>query len=367
MSQFIEDDGKGICGLSNLGNTCFLNSSIQCLSHIPTLTEYIMNREDEYLPLLNDRFREIPDIQLSQESKYSVDIIRNQLVLTKEYVKLIKAMWSNKLNAIIAPKSFHRILQKVDDRFQGYDQHDAQESLALILDYLHDGLKYDAKLSCNGTAENDVDKLVVESNKYFNKELKEQYSIIIENFFGQFINKIVSLENSKNKTVSKTFEMFNMLNIPIHGKTLDESLSVYFGKEILETKYFEEKTKKHINVYRQIKLMRVPKYLILVLKRFTNSLTKNNNIVTFPIDSLDLSGHAEGYDKYESELKLVSIGCHRGSINGGHYFSICRHVNGKWYVFDDDTSIEFNIDIERNKNILFTCGYILIYQNLKNI
>ena len=37
-------------------------------------------------------------------------------------------------------------------------------------------------------------------------------------------------------TTSPTFEMFNMLNIPIHGKTLDESLSVYFGKEILETK-----------------------------------------------------------------------------------------------------------------------------------
>ena len=357
---------NGICGLSNLGNTCFLNTSLQCLSHITDLREYIMNEEDEYLPLLNNRFREISTLQDSNESWNVVDIIRNQLVLTKEYIKLIKAMWTSK-SPIIAPKSFHRILQKADNRFQGYDQHDAQESLALILDYLHEGLKYDAKLLCNGTAENDVDKLIVESNKYFNKELKEKYSIIVENFFGQFINKIVSLENNRNKMVSKTFEMFNMLNIPIHGITLDESLSVYFGKEILETKYFEEKSKKHINVYRQIKLMRVPKYLVLVLKRFTNSLTKNNNSVTFPIDSLDLSDHAEGYDKYESQLGLVSVGCHRGSINGGHYFSICRHVNDKWYVFDDDSSIEFDIDNERNKNILFTCGYILIYQNLKNI
>ena len=33
---------KGICGLQNLGNTCFMNSGLQCLSNIPELTKYFL-------------------------------------------------------------------------------------------------------------------------------------------------------------------------------------------------------------------------------------------------------------------------------------------------------------------------------------
>ena len=338
---------KGIVGLKNRGNTCYLNTSIQCLSNIPELTEYF--NSNSYIADLNNRFKETKDKKL------------NEIILTKEYGKLIKAMWTN--TSSIEPKTLHEAIQRFDDRFSGYDQQDSQESLALILDYLHEGLQYDVEITFSGNSENSIDEIMIESIKNWKIELREKYSVIVELFFGQFINKVISLDpKNKNELISKTYEVFNMVTIPIHGRTLYDSLAKYFEKEVLETKYFDEDKNEHVNACRQIKLMKVPKYLILILKRYSGNLSKSNNLITFPIENLDLSSYAEGYDKYDCMLNLVSVGCHQGGLNGGHYYSVCKNINNKWYTYNDDIVTEFNM--QTGKNDLFKNGYILIYQKI---
>jgi hypothetical protein len=338
---------NGIIGLRNRGNTCYLNTSLQCLSNLPLLTDYFLS--NSYVSDLNNRFHELKDKKL------------NEILLTKEYAKLIKAIWTSSTS--IEPKTFHQLLQKYDNNFSGYEQHDSHEVLALILDCLHEGLKYDVELNYTGIIKNKLDEIVVESIQNWKKEHNDKYSIIAELFFGQFINKINSLEmDSKDKLISKNFEIFSSLSLPIHGNTLYDSLSKYFEKEILESKYFDEKNNKYIDTYRQIKMMRVPKYLIIILKRYNTNHTKIHNIISYPIDDLDLSYYCDGYDKINCILKLISIGCHVGGLNGGHYFSICRHKNEKWYKYDDESVSEFNINTD--KNILFKNGYILIYEKI---
>ena len=346
---------EGIIGLKNRGNTCYLNTSIQCLSHLTLLTEYFLS--NKYINDLNNRCNETNGIKT------------NDIIISKEYAKLIKAIWTS--NCSIEPRSFHELIQKSDNKFEGYEQQDSQELLVLILDNLHEGLKYDVEITYSGKVENTLDKLVIESIKRWKVDLNNKYSIIAELFFGQFINKVISLE-SKNKDkieiVSKKFEMFNMLIIPVEGSTLYESLSKHFEKETLESPFYNEKTKKYINCCREIKLMRIPKYLIIILKRYKNlmngSQIKSNNMISFPIDDLDLTSYSEGYDKIKCKLKLVSIGCHRGILSGGHYYSICKNYNNnKWYKYDDDDVSEFML--ETNKNIIFKDGYILIYEKIE--
>jgi len=344
---------KGIIGLKNRGNTCYLNTSIQCLSHLKSLTEYFLN--NSYISDLNNRFNELKGKNLIT------------IKITREYAKLIIALWTN--NVSIEPQSLHEIIQSNNDQFSGFEQQDSQEILSFILDNLHEGLKYNVDINYYGNIENSIDEIVVESIQNWKTNLNSKYSIIADLFFGQFINKIISLENkSINKLLSKNFEMFNMLNIPIHGNTIYDSLSKYFEKEILESKYYDQPSNNHYNAYRQIKIMRVPKYLIIVLKRYkTNEsglLIKSNNNITFPIDKLDMSSYSEGYDSINCNLKLVSIGCHNGGLEGGHYFSVCRYRNDKWYQYNDEYVNEFNINL--HKEIIYKYGYILIYEKIKN-
>jgi ubiquitin C-terminal hydrolase len=353
MNMDNEDNNIKV-GLKNRGNTCYLNTAIQCLYYVPDLSNYFIKKE--YINDLKDRFNSL------KKNNKNID----EILFTKEFGKLINAMYISSNS--IEPKSFHEIIQKQDDRFYGYEQQDSHEVLSLILDKLHDGLKYNADICYSGNIENELDEHVVESIKNWKLNLNEQYSIIANLFFGQFIIKIKSLEpNNNNKLVSKKYEMFNMLNIPIYGKSLYDSLHKYFEKEILETKYHDEITKQYINAYRQIRLIKVPKYLIIVLKRYKsigNQLVKSNSPISYPIENLDISPFSEGYDSIDCSMKLICIGCHEGALNGGHYYSICRDNNDKWFKFDDETTYEYSL-ID-NKIDIFKSGYILIYSKKDN-
>ena len=334
-------------GLQNRGNTCYLNTSIQCLYNLPILTEYFIT--NNY----------INDININIKKK---KLKSNDILFTKEFAILIIKMSTGNLS-VIDPKNVHQLLQKIDERFRGFNEQDSQESLAFILDNLHENLKYDCDIDYSGIIENELDELMVESAKSWQIEHNSTFSIIGELFFGQFINSIISLDKSdKGTIVSKKFEMFNMLNISIHGNTLYDSLSNYFKKEILDSKYLNEKTNQYIDSYRQLKIMKVPKYLIITLKRYKNNLRKSDNYISFPIDDLDLTSYSEGYDKLSCSLRLMTIGCHTGSLNNGHYFSICRFIDNKWYKYNDETVTEFNLNL--NKKSLFRDSYILIYERI---
>ena len=113
-----EPTTPGLCGLQNLGNTCYMNSGIQCLSNIPSFSNYLLKKK--YVSEIN-----------------TVNPIGTHGELITEFADLLSEMWSGECSSI-GPKDFKFKLEKFAPQFSGYNQQDSHELISSLLDGLHE-------------------------------------------------------------------------------------------------------------------------------------------------------------------------------------------------------------------------------------
>ncbi|XP_004554012.1 ubiquitin carboxyl-terminal hydrolase 15 isoform X2 [Maylandia zebra] len=201
--QSRQSERSGLCGLSNLGNTCFMNSAVQCLSNTPPLTEYFL--KDKYTDELNE------DNPLGMKGE-----------IAKAYAELIKQLWSGKYS-YVTPRPFKTQVGRFAPQFSGYQQQDSHELLAFLLDGLHEDLNrirkkpYIQLKDANGRP----DKVVAE--EAWENHIKRNDSIIVDIFHGLFKSTLVCPVCSK---VSVTFDPFCYLTLPLPMKK-ERTLEVY--------------------------------------------------------------------------------------------------------------------------------------------
>ncbi|XP_071068165.1 ubiquitin carboxyl-terminal hydrolase 4 isoform X6 [Dasypus novemcinctus] len=182
----------GLCGLGNLGNTCFMNSALQCLSNTAPLTDYFL--KDEYEAEINR------DNPLGMKGE-----------IAEAYAELIKQMWSGR-DAYVAPRLFKTQVGRFAPQFSGYQQQDSQELLAFLLDGLHEDLNrvkkkpYLELKDANGRPD-----VVVAKEAWENHRLRND-SVIVDTFHGLFKSTLVCPECAK---VSVTFDPFCYLTLPL--------------------------------------------------------------------------------------------------------------------------------------------------------
>jgi ubiquitin C-terminal hydrolase len=333
---------KGLSGLANLGNTCYINSCLQILSHTYELNDFL--NDSNYKKKLKHRY---------------------ESALTIEWDNLRMLMWSE--NCTISPGKFIHTIQRLAQVkgvgiFTGYSQNDLPEFLLFIVDCFHTSLSREVNMNISGNAENNVDEMAVKCFEMIKKMYAKEYSEIWNMFYGIHVSQIISLDDGE--VLSGTPEPYFMINLSIPSNNKSPSLidcfDLYVEGELMngENAWFNDKTQQKQNVQKKISYWSLPTILVIDIKRFNSQNRKNQILVTFPLENLDLSKYVIGYKKNTYVYDLYGICNHSGGVQGGHYTAFVKNANGKWYEFNDTFVSEVvNVD-----NLISSKAYCFFYR-----
>lgn len=181
----------GLAGLQNLGNTCFMNSALQCLVHTPPLVEYFLQDYSE---------------EINTENPLGM---HGELALA--FGELLRKLWSSG-RTTIAPRAFKGKLARFAPQFSGYNQHDSQELLAFLLDGLHEDLNRVKRKPYIETKDSDgrPDEEVADECWKYHKARND--SVIVDVCQGQYKSTLVCPVCGK---ISITFDPFMYLSLPL--------------------------------------------------------------------------------------------------------------------------------------------------------
>mmetsp|Transcript_284 Transcript_284/g.517 ORF Transcript_284/g.517 Transcript_284/m.517 type:complete len:893 (+) Transcript_284:68-2746(+) len=220
----------GTAALQNLGNTCFMNAVIQCLTKVTPLKTYMIEKDDQF-----ER-----DLNRVNRLGYSGDIA---MIMRDVFKNMYNRSYTH-----ISPRALKFIIGKHKMEFQGDDQHDAMEFASFIINGIHEDLNraHLAKLN------NDQMKQYREQNKErddsndhelpiekqaeisWNAYLSKNQSVINDHFAGQHVHTVECRACSKT---SYNFQAYNSIHVPVNKK--QNKLSFVFVPSNFEIKFHD--------------------------------------------------------------------------------------------------------------------------------
>lgn len=344
--RFTEYNDKGITGLANVGNTCYVNSCIQCLSHTYELNDFL--KTSSYEKRLNKK----PDS-----------------VLLVEWDNLRKMMW--KQNCSIAPWGFIKAIHKVSahknrEIFSGHGQQDVAEFLLFLIDAFHNSISREVDMKVSGPVENDKDVMAKSCYVMMKDMFEKDYSEIVGMFYGIHVSAIMKAGDESN-VLSVRPEPFFVLSLPLPSKpgnqvSIIDCVNEFCVKERLEGEnaWFNEKTNKKEDIDKGIIFWSFPDVLIIDLKRWGYTGNKDKRLVTCDLDYLDLTSYVKGYDADSYKYQLYGVCNHQGGALGGHYTANVRTAKNKWMCFNDMSVNPVNVD-----KVITPAAYCLFFRKIK--
>jgi ubiquitin carboxyl-terminal hydrolase 8 len=287
----------GLCGLINIGNTCFMNSALQCLSNIPELTQWAK-------------------AQTQNSSTQNNDIIY-------VYTSLIQSMWSGKYDKI-NPRNIKEIISHSAPIFGDYGQKDSHEFLNSLLNALE----------------------------------RSNSRSIISNLFHIHTQSQVTCTGCH--FIDLINEITTFLPLPLPKKTsnnqeisLENLINDYCLEENLDGLYYCHSCQKYTQAKQKTNIFSpLPRVLIIQLKRFPfdNTYQKIDTFIRYKLQYQNLISNNDIY-------QLCAVSSHVGNLASGHYTTLAKNNPLKqWYQFNDSRIEKMNFD-----SVITSNAYVLVY------
>uniref|UniRef100_A0A672L7S6 Ubiquitin carboxyl-terminal hydrolase n=1 Tax=Sinocyclocheilus grahami TaxID=75366 RepID=A0A672L7S6_SINGR len=380
---------RGLTGLKNIGNTCYMNAALQCF----------------YLSF----FLDCGGLVKTDKKP----------ALCKSYQKLITDLWHKNRNSYVVPTNLFQGIKAVNPMFRGYSQQvdsnsEIQVSSSIRPHSPNGNEGVTSRLSSSPPKSSMWPNLSSTHKKVpsfippKSKRQRKYRSIISEVFDGTIVSSVQCLTCDR---VSVTLENFQDISLPIPGKedlaklhssshqtalvkagscgeayapqgwvafvmeyikswfwgpvvTLQDCLAAFFARDELkgDNMYSCEKCKKLRNGVKFCKVQSLPEILCIHLKRFRHELmfsTKIGTHVSFPLEGLEMQPFlAKDCSAQTTTYDLLSVICHHGTASSGHYIAYCRNeLNQLWYEFDDQSVTEVSESCVQNAE-----AYVLFYK-----
>ncbi|OIR58648.1 MAG: Ubiquitin carboxyl-terminal hydrolase [Amphiamblys sp. WSBS2006] len=316
----------GRVGLTNLGNTCYMNSGLQTVIHAFAVSCYVF---------------------YSPES--TADKLRG---VSGSFIRAVRDLFTTDAG-VVSPRELHRDMRKVNSCFGDYTQQDSMDFVRALLSEVHDGTKRKTEEKSVFGGQSFVSdifggrlKSVVKCQECgsTSKKIDAAYDIAVEIAGGDAPGFL-----------HKTAELF----YDSSSVKLEACLDSFFSEEVLKgsEKFDCSKCKRRTNAKKRFSLVApTPNTLIVQLKRFRAGggfFTKIKKKVEFP-GSIDLGPYTT--DKESTPYDLVGVVVHHGSFGSGHYTAYCRDSEG-WSHYDDTRVRRASVG-----EVFKAQCYILVYQ-----
>ena len=362
QNSVIQINYPHLIGLQNIGQTCYMNSTLQCLSNISELSDFLIN------------------------NFYSFD--SNSQPLSTAYTNLLfKLLFNNENKKYIDPTDFKSIIGDLNPLFQGMQAADSKDLLFFIIERLHNELNISSNNNSNSMPDYNLLEQEERNEEKMLANFKQDFScsnnsIISNNFYGIMRSIMICKECNIKKY---SFQTFNM-QIFILKKLKEDKiadLGVYYDNKLnlMDAFFYAEKEellegenmiycnnchKLTIGTNKQ-DFYSLPRILIIVLNRGKNNADFNEQ---FDIpEKIDFTGQNIILDKTSNmKYHLISVIKHLGeSGSSGHFIAYVREGKSDiFYCYNDaivskvkvEDALKQNISMRDNEKIT---PYILFY------
>jgi ubiquitin C-terminal hydrolase len=352
QQKFILLNKTNANGLANIGATCYMNATLQCLAHIQKLTYHFLNSDTKKKLYLN-------------KVKYRLSLA---------YVTVLENLWQNNKEKYYSPNGFKDVISAMNPLFAGIQANDSKDLILFILETMHKELNIE-KDDNKKILDNDIDSPNAQYNyditfKKFSIFFRNSFNSVISNLFYGMFNSMMNCQNCH--IIIYNVQCFNILIFPLQEvkkykmKYIDivdiyECFDYYQRPDYMGGKSFYcNNCRQMVDNINTTKILYGPRILVINLNRGKG--LEFDIKLNFP-EYIDISNYVYYKDKSPTYYELIGIVTHFGpSSMSGHFIAFCKSFgNQQWYKYNDAMVDLSNFEEAKNTGV----PYILFYSYIK--